>query len=207
MAKLDFLNRLGIFTEQNFLDTEFCTKFISEAHSATINPVKIVQKNGHTGSVSTIFAEQQRKTDQIIVSSETEQFVRERLQGIKPLLEKHFNLSLTDCQKPLFYVYKKGDFFEIHQDSTDLADAPEFVQQRRVSVVIFLNNKGDDDKPGCYSGGALSFYGLIADPQWQEYGFPLSGEEGLLVAFPSNVLHEVKPVTSGERYTIVSWFY
>jgi SM-20-related protein len=34
----------------------------------------------------------------------------------------------------------------------------------------------------------------------------LIGEPGLLVAFRSDVLHEVEAVTHGERYSIVSWF-
>jgi SM-20-related protein len=31
-------------------------------------------------------------------------------------------------------------------------------------------------------------------------------EAGLLIAFRSEMLHEVEPVTSGERVTIVSWY-
>jgi predicted 2-oxoglutarate/Fe(II)-dependent dioxygenase YbiX len=29
----------------------------------------------------------------------------------------------------------------------------------------------------------------------------------MLVAFRSDVLHQVSPVTKGERFTIVSWFF
>jgi hypothetical protein len=32
------------------------------------------------------------------------------------------------------------------------------------------------------------------------------GEEGALIAVPSHIVHEVKPVTQRERYTIMSWF-
>jgi SM-20-related protein len=32
------------------------------------------------------------------------------------------------------------------------------------------------------------------------------GEPGLLVAFRSDTVHEVLPVTHGERFTVVSWF-
>jgi PKHD-type hydroxylase len=33
----------------------------------------------------------------------------------------------------------------------------------------------------------------------------LPKEQGKLIAFPSYTLHEVKPVTKGERYSLVAW--
>ena len=32
-------------------------------------------------------------------------------------------------------------------------------------------------------------------------------KKGYLVAFPSYVLHEVTPVTKGERYSLVAWIH
>ena len=49
--------------------------------------------------------------------------------------------------------------------------------------------------------------GLMADPRWKSVGLGLSGEEGVLVAFRSELLHEVVPVTHGQRYTLVTWYY
>lgn len=207
MADLDFFTRLGIFIQKDFLSADFCKQYIAETQGISMNPVKIVQHKDTTGTVSTLLEEKQRKTDQIIVSQPTEAFVRERLLLVKPMLEHYFNLPLTSCQEPLFYRYKEGDFFEAHQDCTNLPNVPKFIQERRVSVVIFLNNWATDVKPGFYNGGSLTFYGLIKNEQWQNYGFPLFGQQGLLVAFRSDVLHEVKPVIHGERYTIASWFY
>ena len=37
-------------------------------------------------------------------------------------------------------------------------------------------------------------------------GLPLEAEEGLLATFPADVVHEVRPVEAGERYTVVTWF-
>jgi predicted 2-oxoglutarate/Fe(II)-dependent dioxygenase YbiX len=36
---------------------------------------------------------------------------------------------------------------------------------------------------------------------------PLEAEEGLLIAFPAGVLHEVTPVLRGSRYTLATWYY
>jgi predicted 2-oxoglutarate/Fe(II)-dependent dioxygenase YbiX len=58
-----------------------------------------------------------------------------------------------------------------------------------------------------YNGGKLILYGLIPTPDWEHYGFPVTAETGLLIAFRSDIFHEVTPVTAGERFTIVSWFF
>lgn len=110
MVNLNFFNSLGLFIEKDFLTANFCTQYLAEADQASIHPVNIVQRNGTTGVVSTLLEKEQRKTNQIAVSSATEEYMRSRLLAIKPTLEHHFNLTLTDCQKPLFYLYKEGDF-------------------------------------------------------------------------------------------------
>jgi SM-20-related protein len=68
--------------------------------------------------------------------------------------------------------------------------------------VLFLNGEGGADQPSSYGGGQLTFYGLMGD----RLGLPLAGRPGLLVAFRSDLVHAVTPVTRGERYTVVSWF-
>ena len=72
---------------------------------------------------------------------------------------------------------------------------------------MFLNGATPGDPAG-YSGGSLTFFGLMDDsPSGESVGLPLAGETGLLVAFPSHLVHSVSPVTAGERYTLVSWFF
>jgi SM-20-related protein len=44
------------------------------------------------------------------------------------------------------------------------------------------------------------------DERARSVGFPLIGEAGLLLAFRPNLVHEVTPVTHGERCTVVTWF-
>jgi 2OG-Fe(II) oxygenase superfamily len=68
-------------------------------------------------------------------------------------------------------------------------------------------NRRIPDEPAGYSGGSLVFYGLMGESSGKTVGLPLAGETGMLIAFPSDLVHAVSPVTAGERYTIVSWFY
>jgi predicted 2-oxoglutarate/Fe(II)-dependent dioxygenase YbiX len=47
----------------------------------------------------------------------------------------------------------------------------------------------------------------MEDREGGSIGLPVTGEAGSLIAFPSDMVHEVTPVSRGERYTVVSWFY
>lgn len=123
--------------------------------------------------------------------------VDELFVGLRPELERHFDIPLRGHEIPHYLLYNAGDFFAAHRDrpSSDASD----LATRRVSVVIFLN----DD----FRGGELRFFGLLDGPPWDAIGFPCPAEAGLLVAFRSDVLHEVAPVTSGVRGTIATWFF
>ena len=63
---------------------------------------------------------------------------------------------------------------------------------RKLSISIQLTN------PEEYEGGELKLYD-------GEEETVMSKEQGTLVMFPSYVLHEVMPVTKGERNSLVTW--
>jgi PKHD-type hydroxylase len=68
------------------------------------------------------------------------------------------------------------------------------IQVRKLSVSIQLTD------PNEYNGGDLKLY----DGDYKE-GFVMDKTQGTLVMFPSYVLHEVTPVTKGERNSLVTW--
>src|SRR6056300_1533974 len=63
---------------------------------------------------------------------------------------------------------------------------------RKLSLSIQLTD------PNEYEGGELFLYE-------DEKGTEMKKEQGTLVLFPSYILHEVKPVTKGERNSLVAW--
>ena len=63
---------------------------------------------------------------------------------------------------------------------------------RKLSISIQLTN------PKEYQGGELHLYD-------NDKGTIMDKEQGTLIMFPSYILHEVKPVTKGERNSLVSW--
>jgi SM-20-related protein len=201
MPAADFFRSLGLFVAKDFFDGSWCEHLRLEASSGSKSHATVVNKSLER------LDEGVRKTKWVEVSTPTISTVKARLLAVKPRLESHFNVKLAGCEEPQFLAYKAGDFFRLHQDNADDPEAFAYIRERQVSAVIFLNSEAEALGPESYYGGALTFYGLIDDPRWKTYGFPLVGERGLLIAFRSDILHEVAVVTQGERYSIVSWFF
>ena len=63
---------------------------------------------------------------------------------------------------------------------------------RKLSISIQLTD------PNEYEGGELILYE-------DDRGTEMKKEQGTLILFPSFILHEVKPVTKGERNSLVAW--
>ena len=184
----------NLFLLRNFLDADACASLKAELNDSptTQAPVYI---EGTEGTIH----EDIRKTTSLHPSAETKSQVHERLLSQKSAIETHFGLNLNDCEPPQFLRYEKGDFFVRHQDGNTHQLDFDHLRIRRISIVVFLNDFSAEPEASCYSGGLLQFY-----DQQETYGLP--GETGLLVAFTADTMHEVSAVTSGERFTIISWF-
>jgi SM-20-related protein len=184
----------NLFLLRNFLDAERCARLRAELAEAptTQAPVYIQGTEG-------LVHETVRKTTSVHPSSETFSEIHARMLQQQALLEQHFGETLHDCEPPQFLRYEKGDFFVRHQDGNTRQLDFDHLRIRRISIVVFLNDFSSEPQDGCFSGGTLNFYD-------QNETFGLEGETGMLVAFTAETFHEVLPVTSGQRFTIISWF-
>lgn len=195
-----FFAQLGLFVIQNFLDAETCARVISEAKESS--SVKApVHKSGSTFVVDT----RTRSVRQLLVSDATIFYVSKLLSTLRPTLEEHFKTRLRNIEAPQCFMYRPGDFYKPHRDGYAAAGVEKYFEERRVSVVLFLNDETENGLRNSYSAGALTFYGLIDHTRWKNYGFQMHGEAGLLVAFPARTYHAVETVTAGERYSIATW--
>jgi SM-20-related protein len=195
----EFFARFGIFSRR-FLDDATCTELRTEMRTASGSPATVAPTDEEVD-------EGYRRTKMADVSDRTREKIRAHLLSLMPELSGYFDVPLSEVQRPQFLVYRRGDFFRRHIDSAEDDSAAQAVRARRVSTVVFLNGEGQEADEGSYGGGALTFYGLLGDdPPARDVGLPLTGATGLLVAFRSDAIHSVSPVTHGERYTIVSWF-
>ena len=105
----------------------------------------------------------------------------------KAIQEYNKQISFCKIQEDSGYEllrYKEGQFYTQHTDS--FKNRP-----RAVSCSFALN----DD----YEGGEFAFFD-------RELVYNL--KKGSCIMFPSNFMypHEIMPVTSGTRYSIVTWF-
>ena len=139
-------------------------------------------------------ADDLRRTMRIEVKPGIAEELVASLEAVRDQSARHFDVVLARTEDPQFLRYRQGDFYVRHMDR-DL----EGVNQRKVSVIIFLNSPG----AATFTGGGLKFYGVLAG---RPVPFTLVPEEGLLIAFRSDIPHEVERVTAGERLTAVTWF-
>jgi SM-20-related protein len=184
----------NLFLLRNFMDAEACADLRAElVDSPTTQAPVYIQ--GTEGNIH----ENVRKTTSMHPAPETFDYVHRLLLEQTSALSQHFGDTLSDCEPPQFLRYKEGDFFVRHQDGNPRQDDFNHLKVRRISIVVFLNDSSAEPQADSYTGGMLNFY-----DQTKEFG--LEGETGLLVAFTSDTFHEVIPVTSGERFTIITWF-
>jgi SM-20-related protein len=192
----------GLFLVRDFLDSQECAAVRGEARAAKGHPAPVYIE-GAEGVVH----EDVRRTTSLEVSAATAADVGRRLRELREEVGRYFGLSLNGCEPPQFLCYGEGDFFVRHQDGDTDQIAFDHLRVRKVSVVVFLNGGSDVPSAETFGGGELLIYRAQGDSHAGPVVFPVTGAAGLLVAFRSDTVHEVAPVTRGERFTVVSWFY
>lgn len=105
----------------------------------------------------------------------------------------NWNFQIDACEAMQLARYNKDGHFKFHQDGngfTRFDNGNKFVhgKTRKLSMSIILNDE--------YEGGEFEFFG-----QQQ-----VIGKRGTIIVFPSYMMHRVKPVTKGTRYSLVTWF-
>jgi hypothetical protein len=67
--------------------------------------------------------------------------------------------------------------------------------------VVFLNDRHGAGELNGFDGGELHVHGLL-----DGFAFEVPARARRLVAFGVDVIHEVTPITRGERFTLVTWY-
>ncbi|MFD9498050.1 2OG-Fe(II) oxygenase [Streptomyces sp. NPDC060035] len=106
---------------------------------------------------------------------------------------------------PKFCSYSERDFFRAHRDRSDDHLDPAVVCSRRLSIVCLLNDATSHDGLPTFDGGALVIY--VPQPDGTVAPESIRLEAGSIVTFRSDLLHEVRPVRAGVRYSAVAWLH
>jgi SM-20-related protein len=189
-----FIHSGLLYAEKNFWSAEECLQLREISKFSPSEDAGIYAEGKQT--VDSPF----RKTKRILISYSIQEELHKSIFAAKPSLENHYGLALSGLQTCQLLKYDTGGYFRAHQDEKELPS--EFT--RKLSVVIFLNSARKTKSS--FTGGQIVFYEDM--PQYLAgNGFPFEPEQGLLLVFPSYLLHEVCEVTTGIRYSVVSWFY
>jgi len=178
-----------IFTLENVVPEELCDRILEEYRECSFwTPTSI----GYGDTNSEI-----RNCDIVNISQEV---VVEQNPEVRRQLDNDFYICASNAineYRKLFpevasesdtgydlLRYRTGQFYIQHTDSFK-------AQQRSVSCSFLLN----DD----YEGGEFAFF---------DREIMIRGGKGSIVMFPSNFMfpHEILPVTSGTRYSIITWY-
>lgn len=190
-------SKLGLLLIQGFLDRFMCDDILQVISGLERCPATIRFNQGNSKVDESI-----RNVGYVNLPEQYDRIIQDRMRSAIAQIESHLSVNLKGFERPQYLIYGKGSFYSPHRDAIFNKGTSIL---RSITVVIFLNDEGDSSKS--FQGGRLTFYGLLKEPNWERCGLPLKAEAGTLVAFPSDLVHEVTPVTSGERYTIVTWYY
>ena len=126
-----------------------------------------------------------------ILPSEQSEWLYHRMQNLcaKVNLDK-FQFDLDKFEVFQYGKYKEGQFYNWHTDS-----GPTLPLHRKLSLMVALT------PPEEYDGGEI----CINTNGNQDEPLVFKMEPGSVIVIPSWVPHVVKPVTRGERVSLVAW--
>lgn len=113
-----------------------------------------------------------------------------------------WNFDIDEGEPYQFTKYTEGQFYGWHQDVGP--DGFNDGLQRKLSLVVSLTD------PSEYEGGNLEIVSPNLSPvtkiEKKTFSEPEWMNKGTVIVFPSMMWHQVKKVTKGTRYSLVSWF-
>jgi predicted 2-oxoglutarate/Fe(II)-dependent dioxygenase YbiX len=109
----------------------------------------------------------------------------------KSFIEPKYHAEIKNIEPVQFLSYPVGGHYIEHNDSENFENGQwTRIANRDISILFYLNDN--------YTGGELEFTTL---------GLKIKPKTGMMIAFPSykEFAHKVHPVTSGMRYSLVTW--
>lgn len=102
---------------------------------------------------------------------------------------RSFGVELTGMHEAIQLARYDGSDQGFYDWHTDFGGSRS---NRKISITVQLSDPAD------YDGGDLEF-------MWREQPHKAERARGMMIAFPSFLLHRVSPVTRGVRWSLVSW--
>lgn len=110
---------------------------------------------------------------------------------VKTLNTQYYNFDIRSAEPTQFGTYKasNGGHFDWHMDAqTDIVTN----NMRKLSIILFMSD------PTTYEGGKFQIF--VGSKE-----VDIDTRRGMLLMFPSYLVHRVTPITKGIRRTVVTW--
>ncbi len=200
---------------ENFLTQEQCNLVVTEIqHSSNAAQAMVKSKILNSVVIPSLQTEI-RRTTLYKLPEYLESIYQENFTIHQNKIENTFSMALTTATQIQALEYKEGDFYIKHaDDSSEILDKEKntagficVAPQRKLTTVLFVSShetKKTDTTLHSFNGGELIFNYLYDKDGKQVTLQPKAGD---MVVFPSNPCfsHEVLPVISGYRATLVQW--
>lgn len=154
---------------------------------------RIGMNRAQTGGAGENCLDHRRSFTSWIQSNQHTAWIYERLTSV--VLQNNekyfkFDLSMIENLQFTYYNSEENGCYKSHVDP----NCWNLPHNRKLSVVVQLSD------PSEYEGGELLLH-TSSDP------VRINKQKGMVTMFPSYTLHEVTPVTKGERYSLVAWVH
>lgn len=107
-----------------------------------------------------------------------------------------YNIDYFDTLMVVEYDGKESGHYSKHMDAS--FDVNDKFALRKLSFVMQLSDENS------YEGGDLILYPGV---NHEKSKICIPRKKGTIVIFPSRIIHEVTPVTSGIRHSLITWIY
>jgi len=188
------------------IPSNVCDQIINSVDERNYNMGGIIEKKDN-GRISEDVSEKNfhKSTRNVYVQFTEIPWINNLMMGfILSANENNFLYDLTiedreSCQISK-YVGSMNDsqYYNTHQDWVALRGAK--AHTRKLSLSCQLTNPND------YQGGDLNLY--LTDPSLSSpVKYTVSKKQGTVVVFDARIMHEVEPVISGTRHSVVKWYH
>ena len=186
----------GVYLREAFLPAALLARLQSHVQTRAGERAEVQRTPGERLAV----ADEVRRAWEVDLPEDLHDLLTDRIDSLRPDLEIFFSVRLEPCDAVAAVRYPPGAFYRTHRDASRGPDALD-LHRRAVSVVVFANT-GAPHPVAEFTGGCLRLHELAGAPARIHDIVPLAGT---LVAFRSTQLHEVLPVQTGTRVSVVTW--
>lgn len=197
LSDMEIKKIFDICKDREFVDAAIGSEVNVKENKNFLNDHKLI--NPHQGVVKRI-----RKTNVkwIYLDEHSNWLFKKIICCINKVNSENYNYLLKYVEDLQFSEYSSENkgFYSKHTDCGDLYDMENFVDIRKLSFSIQLSDPKD------YEGGELKFYTRKKSIYTNEEEYVVAKKDkGSIIFFPSKTLHEVSPVTRGNRNSLVGW--